>query len=260
MAWYKNPVMITEGKMQYLFDETGRRQNHLLQHTTNIYLNNEIAEYAQELTAKLPGKLNVAYFVNSGSEANDMAILMARLYSGNHDLIALRNGYHGISEGLLGVLGHSTWKYNVPSAGLIPDSYIGMGNKGTGCFAPSAELTNGMTFGWEFFLSFILVATVYACAIGAPNFGNVAPLAVGVSLALDIMAGAAYSGSSVSPARVLGPAIVFHCHWNTAWGNNEEKKYQVDQGTNAVPLNNEVMTTGKSDMPMMPSNHDSAMV
>lgn len=36
------------------------RQNHLLQHTTNIYLNNEIAEYAQELTAKLPGKLNVS--------------------------------------------------------------------------------------------------------------------------------------------------------------------------------------------------------
>jgi 4-aminobutyrate aminotransferase-like enzyme len=36
------------------------KQNHLLQHTTNIYLNNEIAEYAQELTAKLPGKLNVS--------------------------------------------------------------------------------------------------------------------------------------------------------------------------------------------------------
>ena len=59
--------------------------------------------------------LQVAYFVNSGSEANDMAILLARLYTGNHDLIALRNGYHGITEGLLGVLGHSTWKYNVPS-------------------------------------------------------------------------------------------------------------------------------------------------
>lgn len=62
--------------------------------------------------------LQVAYFVNSGSEANDMAILLARLYSGNHDLIALRNCYHGISEGLLGVLGHSTWKYNVPSVSL----------------------------------------------------------------------------------------------------------------------------------------------
>ena len=66
-------------------------------------------------TTPLVACVQVAYFVNSGSEANDMAILMARLYSGNHDLIALRNGYHGISEGLLGVLGHSTWKYNVPS-------------------------------------------------------------------------------------------------------------------------------------------------
>ena len=49
-----------------------------------------------------------------------MAILLARLYTGNHDLIALRNGYHGITEGLLGVLGHSTWKYNVPSVRHLP--------------------------------------------------------------------------------------------------------------------------------------------
>jgi len=48
--------------------------------------------------------------------------------------------------------------------------------------------------------------------------------------------------------------------WYVWQGNNEEKKYQVDQGVNAGPPNNEVMTTGKSDMPMMPSNHDSAMV
>ena len=74
-----------------------------------------------------------------------------------------------------------------------------------------------MLFGWELVLAFILVSTVYACAIGAPNFGNVAPLAVGVSLVLDLMAGAAYSGGGVSPVRVLGPAIVFHCNWNTAW-------------------------------------------
>lgn len=42
-------------------------------------------------------------------------------------------------------------------------------------------------------------------------------MAVGVSLVLDLFAAAAYSGGGVSPARVLGPAIVFHCHWNTAW-------------------------------------------
>lgn len=83
--------------------------------------------------------------------------------------------------------------------------------------APTALFTAGMLFGWELILAFILVSTVYACAIGAPNFGNIAPLAVGVSLALDLMAGAAYSGGGVSPVRVLGPAIVFHCNWNTAW-------------------------------------------
>ncbi|KAL0029378.1 hypothetical protein WJX77_003180 [Trebouxia sp. C0004] len=102
-------------------------------------------------------------------------------------------------------------------AGLIPGSYIGMGDKGTGCFAPGEGVTKGMLFGWELILAFILVSTVYACAIGSPNFGNIAPLAVGVSLALDLMAGAAYSGGGVSPVRVLGPAIVFHCNWDTAW-------------------------------------------
>ena len=48
-------------------------------------------EYAQKLAAKMPGDLKVLYFVNSGSEANDLALLMARLYTGNYDMIALRN-------------------------------------------------------------------------------------------------------------------------------------------------------------------------
>ncbi|KAK9840175.1 hypothetical protein WJX74_004807 [Apatococcus lobatus] len=102
-------------------------------------------------------------------------------------------------------------------AGLVPGSYIGMGNHGTGCFTPQMGVTKGMLFGWEFFLSFILVSTVYAVAIGEPTFGNIAPFIVGLSLVLDLFAGAGYSGGGVSPARVLGPAIVFHCHWNTAW-------------------------------------------
>ena len=59
-------------------------------------------------------QVQVAYFVNSGSEANDMALMMARLYSGNYDVLALRNCYHGMSEGTMGVTAHSTWKFNVP--------------------------------------------------------------------------------------------------------------------------------------------------
>jgi len=153
---FKDPVMIVDGKMQYLFDEQGKRyldcfagivtvsaghchpmvnkaiieQTERLQHTTTIYLNNQIAEYAKELTDKMPGNLKVAYFVNSGTEANELAFLMARLYSGNYDMIALRNAYHGISESTLGALGLHTWKYNVPSGfgvhhAMNPEKYRG---------------------------------------------------------------------------------------------------------------------------------------
>ena len=154
--YYKKPVMIVEGKGQYLFDETGRRyldgfggivtvsvghchpevvaaanlQNETIQHTTTIYLHPNIALYAKELAAKMPGDLKVCYFVNSGSEANDLAILMARAYTGNYDAIALRNAYHGGSPSAMALTSHHTWKFNVPhSHGVqharMPDTYRG---------------------------------------------------------------------------------------------------------------------------------------
>jgi alanine-glyoxylate transaminase/(R)-3-amino-2-methylpropionate-pyruvate transaminase len=139
-TYYAKPLMIVEGHMQYLYDETGRRyldgfggivtvsvghchpkivaavnrQNEILQHTTTIYLNPCIAEYARDLAARMPGNLKVCYFVNSGSEANDLAILMARAFTGNFDVLALRNGYHGGSMQTMGLTSHHTWKFNVP--------------------------------------------------------------------------------------------------------------------------------------------------
>lgn len=154
--YYRKPIMIVEGKGQYLFDEQGRRyldgfggivtvsvghchpevvraanlQNKTIQHTTTIYLNPGIALYAKELAAKMPGDLKVCYFVNSGSEANDLALLMARAYTGNYDVIALRNAYHGGSPGTMALTSHHTWKFNVPhSFGVqharMPDLYRG---------------------------------------------------------------------------------------------------------------------------------------
>ena len=154
--FYKEPLMVVEGKGQWLFDETGRRyldaiggivtisvghchphvvaaahrQNELLQHTTTIYLHPNIALYARDLAAKLPGDLKVVYFVNSGSEANDLAVMMARAYTGSYDVIALRNGYHGGSQSTLSLTALRTWKFNVPhSFGVhhaqMPDPYRG---------------------------------------------------------------------------------------------------------------------------------------
>jgi len=151
---YKNPIMIVEGHMQWLFDEMGRRyldmfggivtvscghchpkitkaihdQVDTLQHGTTIYLHPGMPALAKKLASKMPTGLDVTYFVNSGSEANDLAIQMARLYTGNNDVIALRNAYHGASPSSNTLTSHSTWKYpNNVSAGIHhainPDPY-----------------------------------------------------------------------------------------------------------------------------------------
>jgi len=110
--------------------EAARRQNETLQHSTTIYLHPNIAEYAEKLAAKMPGDLKVCYFVNSGSEANDLALLMARAYTANFDVIALRNCYHGGNMSAMGLTSHSTWKFNVPHSfgvhhAMTPDPYRG---------------------------------------------------------------------------------------------------------------------------------------
>ena len=62
------------------------------------------------------------------SEANDLAVTMARLYTGHQDVIAVRNGYHGGSPSAMGLTSHSTWKYPVGGDGHVhhvvnPDPY-----------------------------------------------------------------------------------------------------------------------------------------
>ena len=59
-------------------------------------------------------ELQVVYFVNSGSEANELAMLMARLYTGNLGMISLRNAYHGGSSSTMGLTALNTWKYPLP--------------------------------------------------------------------------------------------------------------------------------------------------
>src|SRR6202451_384252 len=107
--YYKTPLMIVEGSMQYVWDETGKRyldglggivtvsvghchphvveagnkQSEIYQHSTTIYLHPNVALYAEKLASKMPGDLKMCYFVNSGSEANDLALLMARVHTQN---------------------------------------------------------------------------------------------------------------------------------------------------------------------------------
>ena len=151
---YHEPLLIVEGHMQYLYDETGRRYLDLfagivtvsvghchptvvarvqeqvatLQHATTIYLHPSFPLFAKKLASKMPPGLDVTYFVNSGSEANDLAVTMARLHTGNRDVIALRNAYHGGSPSAQGLTSHNSWKFPTGGDGHVhhavnPDPY-----------------------------------------------------------------------------------------------------------------------------------------
>ncbi len=137
--YYKDPLMVVEGHMQYLFDETGKRfldgfagivtvsvghchpkvmaavneQNNKVQHTTTIYLHPTIGTFAKKLSEHFSPKygLSNTYFTNSGSEANELAVLASREFTGNTDVVSLRNGYHGGTSATMQLTAHSTWKF-----------------------------------------------------------------------------------------------------------------------------------------------------
>src|SRR4051812_37089497 len=139
ITYYREPLLIAEGHMQYVWDETGRQyldafagivtvsvghchprivekvraQVGKLQHTTTIYLHPTAAAFGKKLAEHMPAEsgLSVSYFTNSGSEATEVAILSAREYTANHEVISLRNGYHGGTQAAMGLTAVGTWKF-----------------------------------------------------------------------------------------------------------------------------------------------------
>lgn len=81
-----------------------------------FYLPGHFAE-ALASSWKLLLFFQVVFFTNSGTEANELALMIARLYTGSHDIISLRNGYHGNAAGTMGATAQSNWKFNVVQVG-----------------------------------------------------------------------------------------------------------------------------------------------
>lgn len=115
---YEKPIKMVRGAGQYLIDQYGRKyldtvnnvahvghehasvvkagqQQMALINTNSRYLHENINELAKELIETLPPELNVLHFVNSGSEANELAIRMVKASTGQRDIIASEVGYHG---------------------------------------------------------------------------------------------------------------------------------------------------------------------
>ncbi len=151
ITYYKDPLMIVEGYMQYVYDDGGTRyldafagivtvsvghchpkivekvraQTGLLQHTTTIYLHPTLPLFAKKLAEKMPEGLSRTYFTNSGSEANELAILSSREFTGNSTVVALRNGYHGGTSTTMGLTAHGNWKFKSNQAPSITHSHAG---------------------------------------------------------------------------------------------------------------------------------------
>ncbi|HUG93993.1 MAG TPA: aminotransferase class III-fold pyridoxal phosphate-dependent enzyme, partial [Planctomycetaceae bacterium] len=153
-AGYRDPLAIVRGWRQHLYDQSGRRYldayNNVphvghghprvveaaafqlaVLNTNTRYLHGALAEFAARLTATLPNPLRVCYFVNSGTEANELALRLARAHTRRHDVLVLDHAYHGHSTTMIDV---SPYKFNGPG-GLgarpwvhvaeLPDTYTG---------------------------------------------------------------------------------------------------------------------------------------
>jgi 4-aminobutyrate aminotransferase-like enzyme/Ser/Thr protein kinase RdoA (MazF antagonist) len=151
---YRRPLKIVRGFGTYLYDECGRayldvynnvplvghshprvvraaQEQLALLNTNTRYLHDTIHRYAERLTGLLPEPLRVSYFVNSGSEANELALRLARAATGREDVIVLEHAYHGHTTTLVDVSpckfdgpggrGRKDWVHVAP----LPDTYRG---------------------------------------------------------------------------------------------------------------------------------------
>ncbi|HBB94815.1 MAG TPA: class III aminotransferase [Blastocatellia bacterium] len=151
---YQTPLHIVAGSKQYLYAADGRRyldcvnnvahvghshplvvraasEQMALLNTNTRYLHERLIEYSERLTALLPQSLSVVYLVNSGSEANELALRLARAHTGREDVIVVDGAYHGNTSAMIdispykfdgpGGRGCPSWVHKVP----MPDVYRG---------------------------------------------------------------------------------------------------------------------------------------
>jgi len=140
--YYKTPLVVSHAKDQYVWDMDGNRyldffggivtisvghcndevnrkvhaQIDRLQHVSTVFSNEPQVALAKKMASISPHQaLKKSFFTNSGSEANEAAILAARCYTGSTEIIALRHAYHGRSALTMGLTGQSTWRMGPPT-------------------------------------------------------------------------------------------------------------------------------------------------
>ena len=135
-TYYQEPVALVKGEGEYVWDDAGNKyldcfggvltvsvghanptinaaiieQTNKIQHTSALYANENQSNLAEKLAEITPGDLKKSFFSSSGTEADDTAILAAKLATGRQEIVVLRHSYSGRSATALSSVGHSTWK------------------------------------------------------------------------------------------------------------------------------------------------------
>lgn len=170
---YETPLVFNRGQGQYLWDEDGKRYIDLLgmnvcisvghahpvvnaavqaqigqlQHCTTMFSHPVPAQYAEELVARLPqGPDWVVHFTSSGTEAIDLALVLAQSHSGHIDMLALRNAYHGATIGAQSLTGIAAFRHRIPLLPGIhhianPDPYRGIFGSDTQAYLDEIDRT-----------------------------------------------------------------------------------------------------------------------
>jgi 4-aminobutyrate aminotransferase-like enzyme len=145
--YFKEPLVIARARDQFVWDADGNQyldffggivtisvghcnetvtrktaeQMERLQHVSTVFVTEPQAALAKRIAEISPGgKLTRSFFTNSGTEANETAILTARCYTGNHEIVALRHGYHGRSAVAMAATGQAAWRLGgAPLPGFV---------------------------------------------------------------------------------------------------------------------------------------------
>lgn len=142
-TYYQEPIALARGEGEHVWDDQGNKyldafggvltvsvghaeprvakawtdQVNTIAHTSTLYANQPQSDLAEKLASISPGKLTRSFFTNSGTEADDTAVLAAKIATGRNEIVVLRHSYAGRSATALSTMGHSTWR---PVASQIP--------------------------------------------------------------------------------------------------------------------------------------------
>ena len=145
-TFYAEPLPLTRGEGQFIWDVDGKRyldffggivtvgighchpkvtakiaqQVRTLQHTSTFFPHEATVRLAEKMAEIAPGALSKTYFTNSGTEAVETAVLLARLHTGRTEIIALRHGYSGRSQTAMSLTAHANWRLSpVTDSGVV---------------------------------------------------------------------------------------------------------------------------------------------